>query len=469
MPIDTCWFCRRQLSEAASSPHFCGEDCALAYWAEPSLPPETGREGTDAVALQAARARAHGDWVAERQRFGHLADALAPALLSLCERGWSLRSIADAAHISTFLPARLIQEHIDWSQNPSVAERCEALLDCGHGYRLLDSCPTCDAGDEHAEAACDAPDADGVYQLGEGILGWTRAEADTGRWGTVLLTDTTGARVQFPAAPTGQRGTLTATVLAHRSGAYTGTLDRPATGHRTAIGEPIVLGCGELFCDADIEGAAAVALGVRPPWDEAHHLGWLDPEALHRVVGQLVRLAFTPESDQTVIRTHLPWDATERVGPCFDEEDPYGRHRRIGVLLTSLLTEQLLSDTGHAARSLWAIDRTGQAVSMVPLASAETIAAAEAEGIYAAAFLRRTEVPQAGPGAERLGLAWCMTTDQTWRTGGITALVTGRVHRLTYDHNADDIRANHDEYDRYSEAASSLVAALAASPAWRTT
>jgi hypothetical protein len=466
MPIDTCWSCHRQLSEASSSPHFCDEDCARRFWAHPSPPPESGRDDADRAAIQAARAAARREWEAERQRFGQLADALGPALLGLCEQGWSLRTIADAAHISTFLPARLIQEYIDWSRFPGIAERCEALLDCGHGYRLLDSCPNCDAGEERAEAACDPPREDGVYRLGEGVLGWARAEADTGRWGTVLLTDTTGARVQFPAAPTGQRGTLTATVLAHRSGAYTGTRERPATGHRTAIGEVIVLGCGELFCDADIEGAAAVAVGVRPPWTEAHHLGWLDPEALHQVVGQHVRVAFTPEPDQATIRAHLSWRAPDRVIPVTG--DPYGRHRRIGVLLTALLTEQLLSDTGHAARSLWAIDRTGQAVSMVLLASAETIAAAEAEGIYAAAFIRRAESPPAGPGTERLGLAWCMTTDQTWRTGGITALVDGRVHRLTYNHNDDDIRADHDEFDRWSEAESGLVAALAASPAWRT-
>lgn len=466
MPTDTCWYCHRQLSEAAPSPHFCNEECALAYWAQPSPPPETGRDDTDREAVLAARAAARREWEAERARFGQLAHALGPAILELCERGWSLRQVADAAHISTFLPARLIQEYIDWARFPGIAERCEALLDCGHGYRLLDSCPSCDAGDEHAEDACDPPGEDGVYRLGEGVLGWTRAEADTGRWGTVLLTDNTGARVQFPAAPTGQRGTLTAQVLAHRSGAYTGTRDRPAAGHTTAIGEVIQLGCGELFCDADIEGAAAVALGVRPPWTDAHHLGWLDLEALHRAVGQHVRLDFTPEPDQATIRAHLPWDAPDRVTPV--PGDSYSRHRCISVLLTSLLTEQLLSDTGHAARSLWAIDWTGQAVTVVPVATAGTIAAAEAEGIYAAEFIRRAESPQASPGTERLGLAWCMTTDTTWRTGGVTAVVAGRVHHLSYDHDDDDIRADHDEFDRYSEAESSLVAALAASPAWRT-
>jgi len=467
MPIDTCWFCHRHLSEAAPSPHFCDEDCALRYWAHPSPPPETGRDDTDRAAIQAARAAARREWEAERQRFGQLADALAPALLGLCVRGWSLRTIADAAHISTFLPARLIQEYIDWSRFPGVAERCEALLDCGHGYRLLDSCPSCDAGDEHAEDACDPPGEDGVYLLGEGVLGWTRAEADTGRWGTVLLTDTTGARFQFPAAPTGQRGTLTATVLAHRSGAYTGTRERPAVGHTAAIGEVIELGCGELFCDADIEGAAAVALGVRPPWTEAHHLGWLDPEALHRAVGQHVRLAFTPEPDQATIRTHLPWDAPDRVTSVPD--DPYRRHRRISVLLTTLLTEQLLTDTGHAARSLWAIDRTGRAVTVVPVKGAEAIAEAEADGLDVFTVIRHAESPPTSPDTERLGLAWCMTTDLTWRTGGLTALVAGRVHRLAYNHDDDDIRADHYEFDRWSRAESGLLAALAASNAWRTT
>lgn len=467
MPISTCWSCHRQLSEAAPSPHFCSEECALRYWAKPCLPPETGRAEADREALQAARAQAHAEWVAERYRFGRLADALAPALLKLCDRGWSLRQVADTAHISTFLPARLIEAYIDWSRFPGIAERCEAVLDCGHGYRLLDSCPSCDADDENTEAACDPPGTDGVYRLGEGVLGWYRAEADTGRWGTVLLADAAGGRVQFPAAPIGQRGTLTATVLAHRSAAYTGTRQRPAAGHTTTVGEVIELGCGELFCDTDIEGAAAVAIGVRPPWCEAHHLGWLDPEALHRAVGQHVRLEFTPEADQHTIRASLPWNTPDRADPV--PGDPNGHHRRIGILLTALLTEQLLAETGHTARSLWALDRTGGVVTLVPVAAAEAITQDETDGLDVFTIIRRATAPPASRDTERLGLAWCTTTGTTWRTGGVTAVVAGRLHRLSYDLEDDDIRANHDEIDLHIEAQSGLVPALAASNAWRTT
>ncbi|MEU6858503.1 hypothetical protein AB0B28_06480 [Glycomyces sp. NPDC046736] len=466
MPTATCWNCHRLLSEAAPSPHFCNEECALSYWTRPSPPPETGRDSVDREALRAAQDQARSDWEAERVRFSDLAESLAPALLALCDNGWSLRSIAEAAHISTFLPARLLDAYINRAADPDAVDRCRTFLDCGHGYRLLDSCPSCDADEEHTEAACDPPDDEGVHRLGEGVLGWTQVEADTGRWGTVLLTDATGGRVQFPAAPHGQRGTLTATVLAHRSAAYTGTRDRPATGHTTSIGEVVELGCGELFCDADVEGAAAIALGVRPPWTEAHHLGWLDIDALHQVVGQQVRLDFTPEPDQSTIRAHLSWDASGHLPSA--SGDPFGRHQRVSVLLTALLTEQFLAGTGGTTRSLWALDRTGRAVTAAPVVTAEGIAQTEAEGVELFTVIRSAQSPPVGPGTERLGLAWCMTSDLTWQIGGITAVIAGRVHRLSYDRDNDDIRAGHDEFDRWSEAESGLVAALAASNAWRT-
>lgn len=96
--------------------------------------------------------RNHMEQVRERIRRAdaeraEIAEALAPALLILTRRGIDLREIARRMQLeSPYHLAQLLNDY-GHSRPGFVADEVEQAIACGHGYRYLDSCPSCDQND----------------------------------------------------------------------------------------------------------------------------------------------------------------------------------------------------------------------------------------------------------------------------------------------------------------------------------
>jgi len=135
--------------------------------------------------------------------------------------------------------------------------------------------------------------------LGEGKLTWSRYERIGDRYGAVwLLADGDSLSASYVPAPldtslAGQRGSLTAHVLATRQSTHIGDLFRGFFPVTPEVGEDIRLGEGTLFAEmTDSSAAAVMAVGLRPA--DGREVDWLDPVALYRAHEQTVRLVFGP-------------------------------------------------------------------------------------------------------------------------------------------------------------------------------
>ncbi|GAB4001347.1 hypothetical protein GCM10029992_36570 [Glycomyces albus] len=124
------------------------------------------------------------------------------------------------------------------------------------------------------------PEADGSRCLGEGLLAIGKAETDSGRWGTVYLTDLDGHPIQLRGIAVSQGAALTATAL-------------PDTDRVSLPAKRELLGAGVLFratvASNDAEGTA---VGVQPV--NGRLTSWLHPLTVARLLGRRVRLETHP-------------------------------------------------------------------------------------------------------------------------------------------------------------------------------
>lgn len=116
--------------------------------------------------------------------------------------------------------------------------------------------------------------------LGEGLLALGSAERDSGRWGTVFLTDLDGVPIPLRGIPEGQASALTAALLPE-----TDRIDLPLRRE--------LLGAGTVFTEQTAtDHGGAVAVGVRP--SNGRITGWLHAPTLSRLLGHQVRLEAHP-------------------------------------------------------------------------------------------------------------------------------------------------------------------------------
>jgi hypothetical protein len=130
--------------------------------------------------------------------------------------------------------------------------------------------------------------------VGEGQLHWPADEQrGPGRYGCVTLTSPDDlSHVAFDHVPAGQTGHLVAEVLETRdSGAYY-DIGRQLRSSIPVLGEIVYLGTGRLWTEPDYDGIWPV-IGLDP--EDGTEGDWMSPEALYRLVDQVVRLVFYPD------------------------------------------------------------------------------------------------------------------------------------------------------------------------------
>jgi hypothetical protein len=136
--------------------------------------------------------------------------------------------------------------------------------------------------------------------LDRGALNWHPDERRIDRYGTVHLNSTPDGRaftpVLFDAAPVGTRGRRVAVIVATRSSFHLGDHVRGVGPNPATVGAEISLGAGKLFVQESEFGHAEI--GLRP--DDGRDEAWLDPAALYRCHGQVVRLELRCEGTQVV-------------------------------------------------------------------------------------------------------------------------------------------------------------------------
>lgn len=134
-----------------------------------------------------------------------------------------------------------------------------------------------------------------IMLLGTGVLSWHPDERRIDRYGTVHLNstpdDTAFTPVLFDAAPVGTHGQLVAVIVATRPSFHLGDHARGLGSQPATVGAEITLGAGTLFVQESEFGHAEI--GVRP--DDGRDDAWLDPAALYRCHGQVVRLELRPD------------------------------------------------------------------------------------------------------------------------------------------------------------------------------
>jgi hypothetical protein len=135
--------------------------------------------------------------------------------------------------------------------------------------------------------------AEDAVLLGLGVLGWSRYERITDRYGSVCLFQDSRNTLLPHNCQTiaGTRGTLRAAVLEARQSSHVGDWARGLRPQTPAVGEVIVLGSGTAFVE---EGDCGLQVGLRP--DSGREVDWLSPKAMYRLHDQTVRLEFQPSA-----------------------------------------------------------------------------------------------------------------------------------------------------------------------------
>ncbi|MCD0444287.1 hypothetical protein LO763_11705 [Glycomyces sp. A-F 0318] len=123
-----------------------------------------------------------------------------------------------------------------------------------------------------------------LHAVGDGFLAVPEAERDSGRWGTVCLTDADGIPIPLRDITAGRAVALTATPL-------------PDTDSITLPVKRELLGVGAAFTTiASVKGRRATGVGVRPA--NGRLTDWLFPPTAGRLLGRRVRL-----------EVHVAWPA----------------------------------------------------------------------------------------------------------------------------------------------------------------
>lgn len=123
-----------------------------------------------------------------------------------------------------------------------------------------------------------------THGVGEGFIAVPEAERDSGRWGTVCLTDADGVPVPLRGITAGRAVALTATPL-------------PDTDRITLPIKRELLGTGALFTErVGLKGLGATGVGVRPV--NGRLTDWLFPATVGRLLERLV-----------LLEAHLAWPA----------------------------------------------------------------------------------------------------------------------------------------------------------------
>lgn len=128
-----------------------------------------------------------------------------------------------------------------------------------------------------------------MHELGTGVLGWSRGERLTDRYGTVHLLPTPESEenIALVRVQAGSRGKLVAIVRETRKSSHVGDMFREVYPKTPKVGERIVLGEGTLFYEDE-------NVGLQP--DDGRDEAWLDVKALYRTHDQTVTLVFEKDS-----------------------------------------------------------------------------------------------------------------------------------------------------------------------------